>query len=151
MNTSEKTASKIKQLEALRLVPYNDVAGNATNGYGHLLHKGPCTSEDKPWTQKQADDSFLSDLKTKAEVFVNKYVHVSLTQNQFDSLVDFCYNLGCGNLLNLVSETGLNQGKYDAVPPEILKYDKAHVNGELVEVPGLKKRRTWEAELFSRV
>ena len=150
MNTSPTTADHIKQFEALRLVPYNDIAGNATVGWGHLLHKGPCTEDDKPITREQANNLFLSDLKLKAEVFVSKYVHVPLNQNQFDSLVSFCYNLGCGTLLNLVSETGLNQSKYEAVPSEILKYDKAHVNGVLVEVSGLKKRRTWEAELFAR-
>ena len=67
------------------------------------------------------------------------------------ALVSFCYNLGCGTLLNLVSETGLNQGKYDAVPPEILEYNKTHVNGVMVPIAGLTRRRQWEAELFEKV
>ena len=150
MNTSSASADHIKQFEGVRLTPYNDVAGNATVGYGHLLHKGPCSEEDKPISREQADELFLSDLRSKAEVFVNKYIHVPLNQNQFDALSDFCYNLGCGTLANLVSETGLNHGKYEEVPPEILKYDKAHVNGEMVSVPGLTRRRKWEAELFDQ-
>jgi lysozyme len=151
MNTSSVSVLKIMEFEGTRMVPYDDIAGNATVGVGHLLHKGTCTAEDKPITRDQAEKLFELDIKTKAEVFVNKYVRVPLNQNQFDALVDFCYNLGCGTLLNLLSETGLNHGTYDAVSPEILKYDKAHVGGKLVSIPGLTRRRKWEAELFVRV
>jgi len=33
--------------EGMRLEPYNCPAGHATIGYGHLLHKGPVTDEDR--------------------------------------------------------------------------------------------------------
>ena len=149
MTTSPSAAAKIKGFESCRLSPYNDLSGNATVGWGHLLHKGPCTPDDKPVSQEKADELFLSDLKTRAEVFIQKYVRVPLNQNQFDSLVSFTYNLGCGTLLNLVSDTGLNQGKYENVPLHLVLYNKSHVNGVLIPEPGLTRRRQWEAELFA--
>jgi len=150
MNTSQEAAQQIAQFEGIRLRPYNDVAGNATVGVGHLIHMGPLNGTEESVTEAQALSVFEQDLKSKAEVFVSR-VGVPLNQNQFDALVSFCYNLGPGKLINLASETGLNQGKYNSVPAEILMYNKAHVNGALVPVPGLTRRRQWEAELFARV
>ena len=149
MNTSPASAKQIAEFEGIRLSPYNDISGNATVGVGHLIHKGPLNGTEKSETEEQAVRDFESDLISKAEVFVSR-IKTPLNQNQFDALSSFCYNLGCGTLLNLVSETGLNQGKYEAVPPEILKYNKSRVNGVLVSVPGLTRRRQWEAMMFSK-
>ena len=49
MNTSPAGLNLIKQSEGLRLVPYNDAVGNATVGYGHLLHRGPLKT---PWRRQ---------------------------------------------------------------------------------------------------
>ena len=149
MNTSPASAKQIAEFEGIRLSPYNDISGNATVGVGHLIHRGPLNGTEKSVTKEQALALFATDLISKAEVFVSR-VRVPLNQNQFDALASFCYNLGCGTLLNMISETGLNQGKYEAVPPEILKYNKTHVNGVLVPVSGLTRRRQWEAMLFTK-
>ena len=149
MNTSSSSVKKITEFEGVRLKPYNDASGNATVGVGHLIHRGPLDGTEVSITEAQALSTFASDLASKAETAVSR-VRVPLNQNQFDALVSFCYNLGWGTLNSLVSETGLNQGKYEAVPPEILKYNKAHVNGVLVSVPGLTRRRQWEAMMFSK-
>jgi lysozyme len=148
MNTSRASIKQIAEFEGIRLSPYNDLSGNATVGVGHLLHKGPLNGTEKSITEAEALSTFSSDLVSKAEVFVSR-IRSPLNQNQFDSLVSFCYNLGCGTLQNLVSETGLNQGKYEAVSSEILKYNKSHINGVLVPIPGLTRRRQWEAMMFT--
>ena len=149
MNTSSSAVSQIAEFEGIRLHPYNDVAGNATVGIGHLLHKGPVTPEDKPLADNDAARALFSqDLKPR-ETSVLSLVHVPLNQNQFDSLVDFTYNLGSGTLCVLISATGLNQGNYDDVPKHILLYNKARVEGVLTVCSGLVRRRTWEANLFS--
>ena len=131
------------------MIPYNDASGNATVGVGHLLHRGPLDGTEASITREEALSLFARDLVRLAEVYILTFVHVPLNQNQYDALVSFTYNLGCGNLRNLVSETGLNQGIYDKVPSAILEYDKAHVDGKLVPLPGLTHRRRWEASLFS--
>jgi len=149
MRTSSASIAKIASFEGCRLSPYNDAAGNATVGVGHLLHRGPLDGTEVPITEAQALSLFAQDLVKLAEVYILSFVHVPLNQNQYDALVSFTYNLACGTLKNLASETGLNQGNYARVPQAILEYDKAHVQGQLVALPGLTRRRQWEAQLFS--
>ena len=149
MKTSINGLNLIKSSEGLRLVPYNDAVGNATVGYGHLLHRGPLDGTEKTITQNDADNLLQLDVFRKAEVYVNEYVFAPLNQNQYDALVSFCYNVGPADLKIVVSETGLNQGDYQNVPPKILLYDKArNQQGQLVSLPGLTKRRQQEAALF---
>lgn len=150
MTTSPEAVKIIAGFEADRLKPYNDLSGNATEGIGHLIHHGPLLlGEDQPETMDKSLSDFASDLKNIAEKYVTLFVKVPLTQHQFDALVSFTFNLGCGTLKKLVSETGLNEGDYKAVGPEMLEYDKSRVNGILVPVVGLIRRRKWEAEWWS--
>jgi GH24 family phage-related lysozyme (muramidase) len=44
---SDRGAEFIGRFEGWRDQPYNDVANNATIGYGHLIHQGPVSSHDK--------------------------------------------------------------------------------------------------------
>jgi lysozyme len=149
MKTSIIGLNLIKGVEGLRLVPYNDATGNATVGYGHLLHRGPLDGTEVPITADTALDLLAQDVHSRAEVWVDEYVRAPLSQNQYDALVSFCFNCGAKDLRTVVSETGLNNGDYSAVPPKILLYDKArNQQGQLVRLPGLTKRRTQEAELF---
>ena len=81
---------------------YNDTNGNATVGYGHLVHAGPIganSAAEAPYvggiTRQQGADLLEVDIGT-AEAAVNRYVTVPLNQNQFDSLADFTYNVGGG-------------------------------------------------------
>ena len=149
MNTSPTSAQKIAEFEGIRLSPYNDISGNATVGVGHLIHKGPLNGTEEPETEEQAVRDFESDLISKADVFVSR-IKTPLNQNQFDSLVSFCYNLGAGRLASLVSDTGLDNGRYNMVSAELLKYNKSRVRGALVPVPGLTRRRQWEAMMFTK-
>lgn len=158
MNLSENGYTLLKSFESLRLNPYNDKAtkldpnptsGNASVGYGHLIHRGPLNGTEKGITEQESESLLRSDVHTKAEIFVNK-IPASLNQNQYDSLVIFCYNLGCGNLSTLASSTGLNAWRYDQVPAKILQYNKSRNQyGVLVPLPGLTKRRQVESDLFS--
>ena len=43
---------------------------------------------------RQQAEEYISDDLVKFEEAVEKYVTVPLTQNQFDALVSFTYNLG---------------------------------------------------------
>lgn len=150
MIPSESCVRQIGEFEGCRLTPYNDVAGNATVGYGHLLHHGPVTDDDQAISETQADVYFAQDLDTKAGQYVNSFVKVTLSQNQFDALVSFTYNLGAGTLQMLLSSSGLNGGQYGSLPAHLIQYDKARVNGELVIEPGLLRRRQWEAQLWNQ-
>ena len=67
-----------------------------------------------------------------------------LTQNQFDALVAWTYNLGPTNLNNSTMLKVLNENKLDEVPGEMRKWCKA--GGKVLE--GLERRRLAESMLF---
>ena len=80
--------------------PYNDPAGNAIIGYGHLLHPGEVDATDvanypNPIGQATATRFFTQDTVSAVNA-VNNDVTVPLAQDQFDALVDFTYNEGTG-------------------------------------------------------
>ena len=79
------------------------------------------------------------------EDYVESYVKVELSQNQFDALVAWTFNLGPGNLSESTMLKKLNEGDYAAVPDEMRRWNKA--GGEVLN--GLVRRRDAEAELFS--
>lgn len=143
MKTSDAGVQMIAGFEGFVAKPYNDVAGNATNGYGHLLHMGRVQPGDPSVSPSVALLQLHMDV-AQAEKAVNRLVRVSLTQNQFDALVSWTYNLGAHALANSTMLKDINAGRKDLVPAEMEKW--VHAGG--VAVAGLVERRTAEAKLF---
>ena len=85
----------------------------------------------------------IADATLCAQV-VSDRVMVQLTQNQFDALVRFCFNVGGDHFANSTLIKRLNLGLYDQVAIELQKWVKS--NG--VMNPGLANRRRKEADLF---
>jgi RHS repeat-associated protein len=125
---------------------YNDSAGNATIGYGHML----TGSESYPNGIDQATAGTLlrSDVST-AQGAVQSDVTVNLNQNQFDALVSFTFNTGVNALSNSTLLSDVNSSNFTGASGQFLVWDKAHVNGKVVVVPGLLNRRTDEQTLFN--
>jgi GH24 family phage-related lysozyme (muramidase) len=65
-----------------------------TLGYGST---GPDIVQGLVWTQAQCDARFASDL-AKFGAGVSELLTGPTTQNEFDALVSFSYNVGLGNL-----------------------------------------------------
>ena len=139
MRTSEAGILLIKSFEGCRTVAYQDAVGVWTIGYGHTID----VKEGMTITQHQCDVMLEVDIETY-ENYINKYVIVSLTQNQFDALVSWVYNLGPTNLRNSTMLKVLNAGKYEEVPYQMQRWNRA--GGKVLK--GLVVRRTAEAELF---
>jgi GH24 family phage-related lysozyme (muramidase) len=144
----------ITEYEGIRYNLYDDPAGHCTIGIGHLVHTGNCDGTDPSEqeflggiTEDQAQGLLRADVAT-AEQEVNSQVTVPLAQSQFDALVSFTYNLNGNRLATLLSDSGLNNGNYGAVPAELNRYTHGSVNGVMQELPGLVTRRANEAELF---
>lgn len=145
---STKTISKkgldlIKKYEGLRLEAYKDSAGILTIGYGH-------TKTVKPGMVINQDMANLL-LKTDvmdAETAVRDLVNIELTQNQFDALVSFVFNVGRRNFERSTLLKKLNDGKILEAGEEFMKWTKARQPGGLRELPGLVKRRAEEKVLF---
>ena len=108
--------------------------------YGHTVD----VKEGIEISQHQADVILQVDLY-EYEDYINKYVQVSLTQNQFDALVSWVYNLGAGNLQSSTMLRVLNEGKYSEVPSQMKRWNKA--GGKVLR--GLVRRREAEADLFN--
>ena len=145
----------IKSFEGFRAQMYNDPVGHCTIGYGTLLHTGNC--DGRPAEQPYAsgiDEARASELLRQRvaefQQVVNDGVSVPLNQNQNDALVSFVYNIGGAAFGSSTLLRVLNEGKYDQVPVEMRKWTKARKDGQVVELPGLVKRRAAEGELFTK-
>jgi GH24 family phage-related lysozyme (muramidase) len=144
----------IKGWEGFRAKKYHDAAGHCTIGYGTLLHQGGCDgrAEEQPYNDGISEAKALELLTAKVAIFEKTIVDakLELNQNQFDALVSFVYNVGSGAFQKSTLRQVLSKGNYDLVPTELKKWTKARRNGQVVDLPGLVKRRTAEAELFTK-
>lgn len=132
-----------ERFEGCRLVAYPDPGSGGdpwTIGYGHT---GPEVVEGLEITQEQAEQYLAQDIK-QAEANVNAVVHVELTQEEFDALVDFAFNCGCRNLDSSTLMKKLNAGDYEGASQEFIKWDMAAGH----HMAGLLKRREAEAAMF---
>lgn len=143
MKTSQAGKDLIISFEGIRLEAYKCPAGVWTIGVGSTV---PAVHAGEVITKQQALARFDKDL-TKFENAVDRLVKVPLTQNQFDALVSFTFNVGEGALAKSTLLKKLNAGDYDAVPAELMKWTK----GGGKELPGLVRRRRAEAAMWRGV
>ena len=129
-----------KKFEGLRLTAYQDQVGVWTIGYGHT---GPEVHGGMTITEDQADLLLHSDV-ARAVTCVNRAVTANIVQPQFDAMVDFVFNLGCGRLLGSTLLRNVNAREFDLAAEQFLLWD--HAGG--VVVPGLLVRRQAEMALF---
>lgn len=139
MKTSENGIRLLKNFEGCRLTAYKDQGGLLTVGFGHTGG----VQEGQHITQDQADEFLRADL-AHVEMAVICQITVPLTQNQFDSLVSFTYNVGAGNLFDSTLKKKLNAGDYRGAANWFLPWCKVNH----IEVEGLMHRRQAEMNLF---
>ena len=141
MEISDTGIELIKSFEGFRATPYEDVAGKMTIGFGHLILPGEVFGA---LSSVEATALLIRDIAEKAEKWIDLYVKVNLTQNEYDALCSFVYNVGAGNFRSSTLLDKLNQFEKPSVPTEMLKWCKA--GGATVK--GLLQRRQKEADLF---
>lgn len=139
MKTSIEGLALIKKFEGLELEAYKCAAGVWTIGYGHTKD----VQEGDVWSESHADHMLEVELE-EFEAYINDNVTAPLSQNQFDALVSWVYNLGPANLKASTMLKVLNSGDYEGVPAQIKRWNKA--GGKVLE--GLIRRREAEALLF---
>lgn len=139
MKTSVEGLALIKKFEGLELEAYKCAAGVWTIGYGHTKN----VQEGDVISESHADHMLEVELE-EFEGYINDNVTVALSQNQFDALVSWVYNLGPANLKASTMLKVLNSGDYEGVPAQIKRWNKA--GGKVLE--GLIRRREAEALLF---
>lgn len=108
MKTSQRGLILLENREGKRNKAYLDSKGIPTIGVGHT---SPEVYIGLVWTDQQIMDALADDVKT-AEDCINKYVKVPLTQNQFDALVSFIFNIGVAAFIHSTLLKDLNTGNY---------------------------------------
>lgn len=144
MKTGERGITLIKSFEGCKLASYRDSVGILTIGFGHT---GPDVHPEMTVTEEEADAMLRDDLRI-AENCVNRATNGTvLTQQQFDALVSFVFNLGCSALHRSTLLAKLLDGDDDGASVEFARWNKA--GGKVLA--GLTRRREAEAELFRTV
>jgi len=154
MKVDAKFYDFLKHVEGSYKQVYLDSGGEPTIGIGHLLTLSERRSGklviDKAvveyrrgLTDAQVLNLCQQDIRAVVKV-VNRGVKVPLTQNQFNTLVSFTFNVGDESFLDSTLLRVLNQDQYGVVPSQLRrwKYD----NGKVVQ--GLVNRREKEIQLW---
>ena len=138
---------RIKQFEGLRTKAYKPVPTEKnytekyyTIGYGHY---GADVKPAMTVTKQQAEELLAKDI-SKFQSFVNN-LGVCTTYPQFAALVDFAFNLGTSAL---GTSTLLKKIKAGADEKEIRNQFSRWVYSNGTKLPGLVKRRQWEADRY---
>lgn len=155
MQISENGINKIVEWEGFKNHVYKDSAGLPTIGVGHLLTKDELASGKISILGRQvkyraglSDEDVKSLLKqdiTTREKVVSSLVKVSLSQNQFDALVSFVFNVGSMAFQNSTLLKVLNAGRYNDVPAQLMRW--VYAGGE--KIAGLVNRRSNEVKLWN--
>lgn len=144
MITSKAGIEFLKKREDFRGLAYQDEAGVWTIGFGTTKNVKP----GDMLTVGEAEKALLEHVR-RVEEFISKAIKVPLTQNQFDALVSFIYNVGEGAFNNSQTMQMLNHGCHDQMPVLMARWRYVTKNGAKVRSAGLEKRRSLEGALWS--
>jgi len=144
MQTSEKGIALIKQFEGCKLTAYQDSVGVWTIGYGWTQPVDGKPIRAGMTIKQETAERLLKTGLVSYESDVSRLVKVGLTQEQFDALVSFTYNLGARSLSTSTLLRKLNAGDYAGAADEFLRWNKA--GGKVLN--GLTRRREAERALF---
>lgn len=144
--TSGRGLKLIQKWEGLYLHAYQDSVGVWTIGWGTITSDvlGISVRSGMTITREEAENYLAIEIREK-ELAILKMVKVPLSQNQFDALVSFAYNLGIGTLKQSTLLKLLNRGNYGAVPTQLNRY----VNAGGRRLRGLVNRRRDEVRMWN--
>ena len=165
MKISENGINMLKNLEGSVIkgdkhVIYDDKTGKpvdvnkplprgATIGYGHLIKPGEIFADGI--NEIQATELLYNDIALAQNAVQNNII-VPITQNQYDALVAFAYNIGCNNFANstvvkYINKPGFQSKRYPTLETAWKAWNKS--GGRIIK--GLVNRRNYEWMLFNNV
>lgn len=140
---SEAAVALIKRFEGLRHTAAQVEDGRWTIGYGHTRS----AREGASVTADDADALLTFDL-IEPQAAINELVFTPLTQNQFDALAAFVFNIGVDEFRHSAVLRRINEGALLQAACAIEMWRKADFEGERIVVDALVRRRAAEKALF---
>jgi len=122
--------------EGKRNKAYLDTKGIWTIGVGHT---GPEVKAGLVWTDQQIEETLRKDIKT-SELCINTSTLVPLTQNQFDALVSFVFNVGVNAFKRSTMLKFINLKQFTKA---MLEFNRWHIP------PEITSRRNSERDQFN--
>ena len=146
MKPSQKAVDLIKHFEGFRANAYLCPANIPTIGYGSTSWgNGQKVKMGEVVSMTTAEKLLLVDLEKRSKFLQD----LKVNQNQFDALISFVYNLGVGALKGSTLFRKVQENPEDvSIRHEFMKWNKARVDGKLIELKGLTRRRDAEANLY---
>jgi lysozyme len=138
MAIAKSTLTFISKEEGVRNKAYKDSKGLWTIGVGHLIKPDEQHLITATLTDAEVEALLKHDLKWCSEA-VERHVPPTLTQNQFDALYSFCFNVGETNFKRSTVVKRINAGDLKGAGDAMLMWDKP---------PELIPRRKRERALF---
>jgi len=142
MNVSQAGIDLIKEFEGLRLEAYRDAVGVWTIGYGHTETARP----GMKITEAEAEALLRYDIDKRVPA-IERALKVKVTQNQFDAIVSFVFNVGVGAFRSSTLLKNINRGDIEDEADEFDRW--VYAGGK--KLPGLVRRRAAERALFESV
>lgn len=144
MKVTDYCKKNTKAFEGLRLTAYKDSGGVLTIGYGHTSG----VKSGQRITKAQADAYFDRDM-ANVEAYLNR-MGFKLTQGGFDACADFIFNLGSYKFANSTLCRKIRaKATTIEIQAEFRRWVYGKKNGVSVKLPGLVKRRDWEARRYA--
>ena len=144
MKLSKAGLSAIAAREGFSATRYKDSDGESI-GFGHFILLGDSFSEP---ISKIEGLALLEADAAIAERAVRAFVVVPLSQDQFDALVSFVYNVGANAFKNSTLLRKLNAGDVAGAVAQFAVWNKDRLNGQVITLAELTKRRASEAAQF---
>ncbi|MEM1379719.1 MAG: lysozyme [Pseudomonadota bacterium] len=144
MQTGDTGLNLIKAYEGFSSSPRRDERRGDTFvvGYGHHT-----TTPSSQISQRDADILLAKDV-APIETLIRDSVRTPLNQNEHDALVSFIFNIGADNFKRSTVLAKLNEGDKLAAAEAFERWTKARVDGKLMKLDGLVRRRAAEKSLF---
>lgn len=143
MRVSSNGLELIKSFEGFRETAARLPDGRWTIGYGHVR----TAREGLTISEKDATDLLTYDLKP-VEDAIASLTYAPLMQNQFDALVSLAFNISPGQFRESEILANINAGNYLAAANGFDLWRKARLNGRVMVVDALVRRRAAEKSLF---
>ena len=139
----------IQEYEDFRANAYLDIKGVPTIGYGTTFYPdGTAVEMGDVCTRSQAEVWFANDSKA-IDTFLDRNVtQKKLTQNQFDALASFIYNVGRNAFIRSTMYKLIKAGDMTGAADQFLVWNKVTKDGKKVAAEGLTNRRKKERALF---